>query len=76
MMVCKCSDSCRKLLFNIEILPLPSQYILSLLLCMIKNRNQFVINSGIYHFDTRQRANFHQPSVNLTKYQKVGTVTC
>jgi len=27
MMVCRCSDSCRKLLFNIEILPFPSQYI-------------------------------------------------
>ena len=74
MMVCKCSGSCRKLLFNIEILPLPSQYILSLLLCMIRNSNQFVISSEINHFDTRQHANFHQPSMNTTKCQKVGTV--
>ena len=74
MMVCKCSGSCRKLLFNKEILPLPSQCILSLLLCMIKNSNQFLINSEISHFDTRRHANFHQPSMNLTKYQKVGTV--
>jgi hypothetical protein len=31
MMGCGISDSCRKMLFNLEILPLPSQYILSLL---------------------------------------------
>ena len=64
------SDSCRKLFFNLEILPLPSQYILSLLLFMIRNRNQFMDNSEIYHSDTRPHANFHQPLVNLTKYQQ------
>ena len=34
-----------------------------------KNRNQFMFNSEIYHIDTRQHANFHQLSVNLTEYQ-------
>ena len=24
----------------------------------------------MYHIDTRQHANFHQPSLNITKYQK------
>ena len=51
-------------------LPLPSQYILSLLLFMIRNKNQNLVNSEVYHIDTRQHANFHQPSVHLTKYQK------
>jgi len=37
---------------------------------MIRNKNQFTVNSEIYHTDTRQHANFHQPSVNVTKYQK------
>jgi hypothetical protein len=32
--------------------------------------DQFLVNSEVYHIDTRQHANFHQPSVNLTKYQK------
>jgi len=32
--------------------------------------NQFMVNSMTYHIDTRQHANFHQPSMNLTKYQK------
>ena len=35
-----------------------------------KNMNQFMANSEIYHTDSRQHANFHQPSMNLTKYQK------
>jgi hypothetical protein len=64
------SDSCRKLFFNLEILPLPSQYILSLLLCMIRNKIQFVVSSKIYHIDTMQHAVSHQPFVNLTKFQK------
>ena len=29
-----------------------------------------MVTSEIYHIDTGQHANFHQPSVNLTKYQK------
>ena len=29
-----------------------------------------MVNSEIYHIDTRQHATFHQPSMNLTKYQK------
>jgi len=71
MMGCRSRDSCIKLFFNLEILPpAPSQYILSLLLFMIRNKNQFLINSEIYHTNTRQHANLHQPSVNITKYQK------
>ena len=29
-----------------------------------------MVKSEIYHSDTRPRANFHQPSVNLTNYQQ------
>jgi hypothetical protein len=70
IMGCRSRDSCRKPFFNLEILPFPSQYILSLLLLMTRNKNQFLVNSEIYHTDTRQHGNFHQPSVNVTKYQK------
>ena len=45
-------------------------HILSLLLFTVRNKNHFQVNSEIYHTDTRQHANFHQPSVNITKYQK------
>ena len=44
--------------------------ILSLLLFMIRKKNQFQVNSEIHQINTRQQANLHQPSVNVTKYQK------
>ena len=37
---------------------------------MIRNKNQFLVNSEVYHIDTKQQVNFHKLSVNLTKYQK------
>jgi hypothetical protein len=37
---------------------------------MIRNKNQFLLNSEISHINTRQHANLHQPSVNVSKYQK------
>ena len=67
---CRYRDSCKKLFTSLEILPLPSQYILSLLMLMIINRSQFFVNSEIHHINTRQHANFHQPSTNVAKYQK------
>jgi len=70
IMGCRHSDSCRKLFFSLEILPLPSQYFHSLLSFMIRNRNQFLVSSEKCHIGIRQHANFHQPSVNLTKHQK------
>ena len=33
-------------------------------------RSQFLANSEIHHINTRQHANFHEPSVNVAKYQK------
>ena len=35
-----------------------------------------MVSSEIYHNDTRQHANFHQPSMNLTKYQKEAYCLC
>ena len=29
-----------------------------------------LVNSEIHHIDTKQQANFHQPSVNVAKYQQ------
>jgi hypothetical protein len=65
---CPHCDTRRELFCKLEILPLPSQYILSLLLFMKRNRNQFSINSEIYHINTTEQANLHLPSVNVTKY--------
>jgi hypothetical protein len=45
VMGCKRRESCRHLFRKLKILPLPSQCILTLLLFVINNRNQFTINS-------------------------------
>jgi len=70
MMGCRSRDSYRKLFPNLKILSLPSEYILSLLLFTIRNKNQFQVNFEIHQINTRQHATLHQPSVKATKYQK------
>ena len=70
MLGCKKRASCTNLFMKLKILPLESQYILSLILFVIKNKNQFIENSEIHSVDTRQHTNFHQPTMNLTKCQK------
>ena len=70
VMGCRSRDSCTKLFPNLEILHLPSQNILSLLLFMIRNKNHFQVNSELHQINTRQHAKLHQTSVNVTKYQK------
>jgi hypothetical protein len=59
-------DSCREL----QILPLQSQYIFSLLVFVIKNGSCFISNSDIHDINTRYNHNFHLPSTNLTLVQK------
>jgi len=70
MLGCKKRVSCRNLLRKLKILTLVSQHILSLMPFVIKNKNQFKGNSEIHSVDTRQHTNLHQPTLNLTKYQK------
>jgi hypothetical protein len=67
---CRSRGSCRNIFTKLKMLPVPSQFILSLLLFVIKNRNQYTVNSEVYHIDTRQHVNFHQPLPSLVKYQK------
>jgi len=48
--------------FNkLNILLLQSQYILSLVLFVINNKNKFAANSEIHSSNTRNKSNFHQP---------------
>jgi hypothetical protein len=55
---------------HLRILPLHSQYILSLLLFTVDNKNLFHVNSEIHSINTRQNFHLHQPQANLTLYQK------
>ena len=70
MMGCGISDSCRKLFFNLEILLLLPRTSFLFFCLWLKNRNQFMVISEMYHIATRQHANIHQPSTKWTKYQK------
>jgi hypothetical protein len=45
MIGCKNMVSCRNLFRRLEILPFVSQYILSLMLFVVKNKNIFTLNS-------------------------------
>ena len=63
-------ESCRHLFRKLKILPLPSQYILSLMLFVISSTNQFTINLEIRSINSRQFNNFHQTMSNLSKYRK------
>jgi hypothetical protein len=62
--------SCRNLFKKLEILPLTSQYMLSLLMFAVQNKNFFLTNNENYNIDTRQRNNLYLPQANLTIYQK------
>ena len=62
--------SCLELFKNLNILPLYSQYILSLILFVVKNIDEFSTNSELHTINTWHRSDLHPLSINLTKYQK------
>jgi len=63
-------DSCRQLYKQLQILTLPGQYILSLLLFMTKYSEFFPLNSDIHDPNTRYNDNLHPPTSNLKLVQK------
>ena len=65
MLGCKSRVSCGNLFRTLEILPFVSQYILSLMLFVVKNKHLFILNSENRTKSTRQFNNFYQPITNL-----------
>jgi hypothetical protein len=63
-------DSCRELFQILKILSLCSQYIFSLLLYIVNNKQLFMTNLEIHKISTRSSTNLHPPISNLTKLQK------
>jgi len=55
---------------QLQILPLTSLYIFSLLVFVSKNRSLFLSNSEIHDRNTRYNYNLYLPSTNLTLVQK------
>jgi hypothetical protein len=67
---CNSRDSCRNLFKELNILPLQSQYVLSLLLFVIHNLETFITNQELHNLNTRHKSDFHLPQASLTCYQK------
>ena len=62
--------SCRQLFKDLNILPIRSQYIYSILLFVTKNKDQFRFNSQVHKINTMQTLDMYVPTANLTIYQK------
>jgi hypothetical protein len=67
----KYRTSCCDLFKKLNILPLQSQYILSLAMFVVGNFEEFSTNSDIHSFNTHQKSHLHPPSTRMTKFQKV-----
>jgi hypothetical protein len=61
-------ESCRKYFRKLKILPLKSQYSLSLF--VINNRHHFETNSEFHNVNTRIKYNLHHPLSHLSIFQK------
>jgi hypothetical protein len=61
-------SSCRDLFRQLEILPLKSHYIFSILIFVLKNRNLFITNYDKYNVQTRHSDNLYLPTSSLTLY--------
>jgi hypothetical protein len=59
-------DSCREYFERLKILPLQSQYLLSLLLFVADNGDFFRSNSEIHNFNTKNKMNLHPPLSKFT----------
>jgi len=62
--------SCQQLFKYLNILPIQSQYIFSILLFVTKNKDQFLSNSQVHKINTMQTSDRYIPTANLTVYQK------
>jgi len=62
--------SCRQPFKELNILPVPSQYILSVLLFLTKNKDQFMTYSQIHKITKRQTFDLYTPAANFTIYHK------
>jgi hypothetical protein len=64
-------DSCKKMFSKLGILTLYSQYIFSILMCVVKHKDIFTINIELHKINTCQKVDFHVPLVSLNKIKKI-----
>jgi hypothetical protein len=61
--------SCWQPFKELNILPIQSKYIASILLFVTKNKDQFLSNSRVHKNNTRQTSNLYAPTAYLAVYQ-------
>jgi hypothetical protein len=66
----KNNDLYREFFNLLKLLPVCAQYIYSLLMFVVNNRNLFFFNAYLYSVKTRNSYNLHPPLSHLTKYRK------
>jgi hypothetical protein len=66
----KSRTPCRNLFMSLEILPLPCEYIFTLMNFILNNQEHFQTNSTTHSVNTRKRDYLHRPTANLSCYQK------
>jgi hypothetical protein len=64
-------NSCRSLFMRLEILPLPCEYLCTLLYFVVNNQELFQTNSAIHNVNTTKKNYLHRPVSNLSCFQKV-----
>jgi hypothetical protein len=67
----KSRNSCRNLLMKLEILPLPREYIFTLMNFVVNNQEVFQINSAIPSVNTRNRDHLHRHFIFFKKVHSV-----
>ena len=60
----------RSLFKQLEILPVPCQYILSLMHFIVSNQENFQTDSSIHNINTRNKHHLDRPNANLSCFQK------
>jgi hypothetical protein len=66
----KSRNSCRNQFVNLQILPLPCEYIFTLMNVFVNNQEHFQKNSAIHSVNTRIGDHLHRPTANLSCFQK------
>jgi hypothetical protein len=67
---CENRVSCRDLFRKFQILPLTSQYLLSLLMFVVQHKDLFITSLGSHNLETRQSNHLYTPQANLSVYHK------
>jgi hypothetical protein len=65
------STSCRSLFKQLEIPPVPFQYMLPLMSFIINNQEISQTNSSIHNNNTGNKHQLHKPNANVSCFQKV-----